>query len=54
VREFVFTVTYDRGADPIADIFIDYPDVISKSLTCTVTTDSIWHLDRITGPEDAL
>jgi predicted DNA binding protein len=54
VREFVFTVTYDRGADPIADIFIDYPGVISKSLTCTVTTDSIWYLDRITGPEDAL
>ena len=54
MREFEFIVTYDRGADPIADVFITYPQLMSKSLTCTVTTDSIWHLDRIAGPEEAL
>ena len=54
MREFVFRVTYDRGADPVTDVFINHPKVMSKSLTCTVTSDSIWHLDRITGPEEAL
>ena len=47
-------MAYERGSDPIADVFIEYPDVSMKSLTCSVTTDSIWYLNRITGPAEAL
>lgn len=54
MQEFVFTVTYDEESDPIADVFIDYPDVVMTSLSCSVTNDSIWYLNRITGPEEAL
>jgi predicted DNA binding protein len=54
MQEFVFTVTYDRGSDPIADVLIDYPDVVMTLLDCSVTTDSVWFLNRITGPAAAL
>jgi len=54
MQEFVFTVTYDRGADRVADGFIEYPDVMMTSLSCTVASGSIWYLNRITGPESAL
>lgn len=54
MQEFVFTVTYDRGSDPIADVFINYPEVVMTSLSCSVTEDSIWYLNRITGPTAAL
>lgn len=54
MQEFVFTVSYDRGSDPIADIFIEHPEVVMTSLSCSVTKDSIWYLNRITGPATAL
>jgi len=54
MQEFVFTVTYDRGSDPIADVLIAYPDVVMTLLDCSVTEDSVWFLNRITGPAAAL
>jgi hypothetical protein len=43
-RTLVFTVTYDRGSDPIADVLIDYPDVVMTLLYCTVREDRVWIL----------
>lgn len=54
MQEFVFTVTYQPGSDPIGDVFIENPDVTMTSLSCTVADDSIWYLNRLTGPEAAL
>lgn len=54
MQEFVFTVTYDRGSDSIADVFIEYPEVVLTTLSCSVTSDSIWYINRLTGPEAAL
>lgn len=54
MQELVFTVTYDRGSDPIADVLIDYPDVVMTLLDCSVTENSVWFLNRITGPAAAL
>lgn len=54
MREIVFTLTYDEGADRVADVFLEYPDLVASSLTCTVTGDGIWYLDRVTGTADAL
>ncbi|MDS0258125.1 helix-turn-helix domain-containing protein [Haloarcula sp. S1CR25-12] len=54
MQEFVFTVTYDKGSDPIADVLIAYPDIVMTLLDCSVTEDSVWFLNRITGPAAAL
>lgn len=54
MQEFVFTVTYDEGSDPIADVFIEYPDVLMTTLSCSVTAESIWYITRLTGPAAAL
>lgn len=54
MQEFVFTVTYDRGSDPVADVFIDHPKVALTTLSCSVANGSIWYLSRVTGPADAL
>ncbi|MFH5800631.1 helix-turn-helix domain-containing protein [Haladaptatus sp. CMAA 1911] len=54
MREFVFTVKYDRGIDPLTDRFIDHPSMLAKSLSCCVTERSMWRVDRITGPTEAL
>lgn len=54
MQEFVFTVTYEKGSDPISDVLIDYPDVVMTLLNCSVTEDRIWFLNRITGPAAAL
>jgi len=45
----VFTATYDRDCDPIANVFIESPEVVMASLSCTVTDASIRYLNRITG-----
>ncbi|TQQ79839.1 transcriptional regulator [Halonotius terrestris] len=56
MQEFVFTVRYEPESDPIADIFIEYPDVVMTltSLSASVPNESIWHFNHITGPEEAL
>jgi len=54
MREVVFTLTYEAGADRVADAFRENPDLVASSITCTVTEDGIWYLDRVTGPTDAL
>jgi hypothetical protein len=37
MQEFVFTVTYDRDSDSITDVFVESPEVVMASLSCTVT-----------------
>lgn len=54
MREFVFTIKYDRGIDPLTDRFIDHPSMLAKSLSCCVTKRSMWRVDRITGSNEAL
>jgi predicted DNA binding protein len=54
MRESVFTLEYDRGVDPIADVFIDHPDAEARSIACSVVDADMWRLDRFTGPEAAL
>lgn len=54
LRELVFDVTYTSGVDPVADIFIEYSGLISTSVTCTMTANNVWYLERFAGPPDAL
>ncbi|ELK47733.1 MULTISPECIES: helix-turn-helix domain-containing protein [Haloferax] len=54
MREFVFTVEYERGADEVMDLFIENPDLHSKTMAIHATSESMWRLDRLTGPTEAL
>lgn len=54
MREFAFTVKYESGADRLMDTFIDHPELTAKTVTCSVTPRSIWRVDRLTGPADAI
>lgn len=54
MREFVFTVEYEKGADELMDLFIEYPNLHARTITVHATTESMWRLDRMTGPPEAL
>ena len=54
MREYVFTLEYERGVDPIADVFIDHPEAIARSVACNVVGEDMWRIDRFTGPEPAI
>jgi len=54
MREFIFTIDYDRNVDPVMDVFIDYPETHSRTIACNVTKDGMWRLERVAGPEAAL
>jgi hypothetical protein len=54
MRELVFAVEYDRGADPVVDVFIEHPTLHSRSIACHVSRAGVWRVDRLTGPAEAL
>jgi predicted DNA binding protein len=54
MREFVFSVTFDRGADPLMDVFIDHPDLRSEAFLCCLSETKLWRLERAVGPTEAL
>ena len=54
MREFVFTLSYERGVDTLVDAFIDHPDVTALSTTCVATAEHMWRVDNLFGPENAL
>lgn len=54
MRELVFAVTYEQGADPVMDVFGEYEGLRSRSMACHVSTEGIWRIDRFTGPRDGL
>jgi predicted DNA binding protein len=54
MREFVFRIEYERGVDPIMDLFAEYPSTHARTLTCHVSKSGVWRIDRIGGPSEAL
>ncbi|MFD1568544.1 helix-turn-helix domain-containing protein [Halolamina litorea] len=54
MREFAITIEYEEGVDPLMDVFIDHPEMHSRTTNCHVSGDSMWRVDRIAGPETAL
>ena len=54
MREFTFAIEYRPGVDPIADVFIEYPETVARSLDGDVTTEQFWRIERISGPDPAL
>jgi hypothetical protein len=54
MREFVFTIEYETGADPTMDVFIEHPAAHARTITCQVSEHGMWRLERLAGPEAAL
>ncbi|AGB39159.1 helix-turn-helix domain-containing protein [Natronococcus occultus] len=54
MREFAFTVAYERGADHLMDVFIDHPELYARTTACHATTETMWRVDEVTGPQEAL
>ena len=54
MREFAFSIEYDRGVDPLADALAGETAVRSTGLACPLGPDSFWRLDRVRGPPDAV
>jgi predicted DNA binding protein len=51
MREFVFTITYENGADPLMDLFQETPNARGSSLVCAMDEEKFWRIDRIDGPD---
>ncbi|WP_323173623.1 helix-turn-helix domain-containing protein [Natrialba sp. PRR66] len=54
MREFIFTIEYNRGSDPVMDVFIEHSSVQAQTIACHVSANGLWRLDRIVGPAQAL
>ncbi|WP_367996086.1 helix-turn-helix domain-containing protein [Haloferax volcanii] len=54
MREFVFTIEYDRGVDEVMDLFIDNPDLYARSMVINATTEAVWGIEKIVGPAAVL
>ncbi|OIB58149.1 helix-turn-helix domain-containing protein [Natrialba sp. SSL1] len=54
MQEFAFTVTYTDGVDDLMDVFINNPGLYSRTVSCHATEDTMWRVDEVTGPQEAL
>ncbi|WP_200530486.1 helix-turn-helix domain-containing protein [Halorubrum sp. LN27] len=54
MQEFDFTVTYEEGADDLMDVFIENPGLYSRTVSCHATAETMWRVDEVTGPPEAL
>ena len=54
MKEFEFSIRFTAGADPVMDLFQEYPTLRLRNATCTVTGDSMWRIDHVDGPADAI
>jgi hypothetical protein len=54
MRELVIELLYEPHVDPVMDTFSENERLISKAVNFSVTSESLWRIDRITGPADAL
>lgn len=53
MRELAIEFDYAPGVDPLADVFINHPDLILKSIDIAVD-DGIVRVDNVTGNPEAL
>lgn len=54
MREFVFTIEFSPGTDPLTDVFINHPDLVAASLSISISKTGMWRLDRVSGSIDSL
>jgi len=54
MREFTFAISYERGADPLMDEFIERPELAADSMDACLDEDAFCRVERFTGPPAAL
>jgi predicted DNA binding protein len=54
MREFVLRLSYDPGVDPVMDVFIDHPSLLSAAVDVSVSPAGLWRVDRLSGSPEAL
>lgn len=54
MHEVVFTVEYDKDVDEVMDLFIEHPDLHARSMEVHATSESVWGIEKVVGPEGAL
>lgn len=54
MREVVFTVEYEQGADAVMDLFIEHPDLYARSMEVNATSETVWGIEKIVGPAPVL
>ena len=54
MRELVFTLDYEPGCNEVADTLAAHPGARIRSLSLHATDESLWRVDHVSGPADAL
>jgi hypothetical protein len=54
MREFVVTLAYDRGVDPVMDVFLDHPELVASAVDISVGGGGLTRVDRLSGPPPAV
>jgi predicted DNA binding protein len=54
MRELVFALEHEPGCNRVADVLAEHPDADIRSLSLHATAKSLWRVDHVTGPVDAL
>lgn len=54
MREFVVSLEYERGVDPVMDVFVEHPQLVSNAVTVSVGAGGLTRVDRLSGPAEAL
>jgi predicted DNA binding protein len=54
MREFVFTIEYEKGVDEVMDLFIENPELHGQTTAVHATSEAMWRLNHITGPKEVL
>lgn len=54
MRELVVTLEYNRGVDPVMNVFVDHPQLVSKAVDVSLGPWGLTRVDRLSGPESAI
>lgn len=54
MQELVFTLEYESGHNPLSDVLSAAPSAEIRSVSCHVTEESLWRVDRASGPPDVI
>lgn len=54
MREYIALFRYNRGVNPVRDVFINHSQLVATSLTISASSNTEWRVERVSGPENAL
>ena len=54
MREFTFTAEFSEGSDPVADVFVQRPNLLGTVLSISSSDSGTWQAFRVNGPKEGL